>query len=107
MAEMDKSRGLQDPADVVRRMRGPQETVTSPSGDALGDASIARQRIEQAQKMEREANGLLAEAARLTAEANTLDPSLAPKKTKARKEVVVEDAAVAKRKYTRRVTNVA
>lgn len=107
MAEMDKSRGLQDPADVVRRMRGPQETVTSTSGDALGDASIARQRIEQAQKMEREARGLLAEAARLTAEANTLDPSLAPKKTKARKEVVVEDATVAKRKYTRRVTNVA
>lgn len=77
LAEMDKSRGLQDPADVVRRMRGPQNTqpVTS-SGDALGDAAIAQQRLQQAEKMQREANGLLAEAQRLMTEAKGLDPSL-------------------------------
>jgi len=113
MAEMDKSMGLQNPADVARRMRGPQgkqPPVVASTGDALGDASLAKQRIEQAQKMEREAKGLLAEAQRLTTEAQSLDPSLAPKpaKTKSKKvEVVAEVVAPAKRKYTKKVTNVA
>jgi DNA repair exonuclease SbcCD ATPase subunit len=113
MAELDQSRGLQDPADVARRMRGQkgQSPVVAPSGDALGDASLAKQRIEQAQKMEREAKGLLAEAQRLTTEAQTLDPSLAPKPAKVSKakkaEVVAEVATPAKRKYTKKVTNVA
>jgi hypothetical protein len=90
LQELDNSRGMQDPADVVRRMRGNQAPVV-PSGDLLGDASLAKQRLEQAQKMEREAKGLLAEAQRLTEEAKTLDPSVvsAPaievKPTKAKK----------------------
>jgi len=90
LQELDNSRGLQDPADVVRRMRGNQNPVT-PTGDLLGDASLAKQRLEQAQKMEREAKGLLAEAQRLTEEAKSLDPSVLPtaaietKPTKARK----------------------
>jgi hypothetical protein len=75
LAEMDKSMGLQDPADVVRRMRGPQSNVQG-SGDILGDTSLAQQRIEQAQKMEREAQGLLAESKRLMEEAKSLDPSV-------------------------------
>ena len=111
MAELDQSRGLQDPADVARRMRGPQ--TTSPivgSSDLLGDASLAKQRLEQAQKMEREAKGLLAEAQRLTTEAQSLDPSLAPKQTKTKTkkaEVIAEVVAPEKRKYTKKVTNVA
>ena len=90
LQELDKSRGMQDPADGVRRMRGNPPPVT-PTGDLLGDASLAKQRLEQAQKMEREAKGLLAEAQRLTEEAKTLDPSVLPsavievKPTKARK----------------------
>ena len=76
LQELDDSRGMQDPADVVRRMRGNQNPVT-PTGDALGDASLAKQRLEQAQKMEREAKGLLAEAKRLTDEAKSLDPTIA------------------------------
>jgi hypothetical protein len=112
MAEMDKSMGLQDPADVARRMRGQQTNQPIvPSGDLLGDASLAKQRMEQAQKMEREAKGLLAEAQRLTEEAQTLDPSLAPKPVKASKPkkaaVVAEVATPAKRKTTKKVTNVA
>jgi len=111
MAELDQSRGLQDPADVARRMRGQktnQPSVVSPSGDLLGDASLAKQRIEQAQKMEREAKGLLAEAQRLTTEAQTLDPSLAPKPTKAKKTAVVAEVATpAKKKTTKKITNVA
>ena len=90
LQEMDASRGMQDPADVVRRMRGNQNPVT-PTGDLLGDASLAKQRLEQAQKMEREAKGLLAEAQRLTDEAKSLDPtsvavpSVEVKPTKVRK----------------------
>jgi len=56
LQELDNSRGLQDPADVVRRMRGNQNPV-QPTGDLLGDAALAKQRLEQAQKMEREAKG--------------------------------------------------
>jgi len=113
MAELDQSRGLQDPADVARRMRGQkgQPPIVAPSGDLLGDASLAKQRIEQAQKMEREAKGLLAEAHRLTTEAQSLDPSLAPKPVKVSKAkktaVVAEVATPEKRKYTKKVTNVA
>jgi hypothetical protein len=74
LQELDNSRGMQDPADVVRRMRGNQNPVT-PTGDLLGDQALAKQRIEQAQKMEREAKGLLAEAQRLMDEAKSLDPA--------------------------------
>ena len=90
LQELDNSRGMQDPADVVRRMRGNQNPVT-PTGDLLGDQALAKQRIEQAQKMEREAKGLLAEAQRLMDEAKSLDPDVSPttpaevKSTKVRK----------------------
>jgi hypothetical protein len=77
LQELDSSRGLQDPADVVRRMRGNQNPVQS-SSDLLGDAALASQRLQQAQKMEREAKGLLAEAQRLMDEAKSLDPTVAP-----------------------------
>ena len=80
LAEMDKSMGLQDPADVVRRMRGdkPAPQGLQGSGDALGDAALAQQRMQQANKMAAEARGLLAESERLLAEARAMDPSLAP-----------------------------
>jgi hypothetical protein len=103
LAEMDRSRGLQDPVDVARRMRGEstdpklrnQPPVTHAEG-MLGDSDLARQRLEQAQRMEREANGLLSESQRLMNEAYSMDPSLSPKsatkptrkKTKATSEVV-------------------
>lgn len=80
LAEMDASAGLQDPADVVRRMRGNQNPPAGlqSSGDALGDAAIAQQRIQQANKMAAEARGLLAESERLMAEARSMDPTLTP-----------------------------
>jgi hypothetical protein len=96
LAEMDKSRGIQDPADVIRRMRGPQNQPLESTGDALGDAAIAKQRMEQAHKMEREAKGLLAEAQRLITEAQSLDPSLT-----AQPAPVVTEAAPAKVRKTR------
>lgn len=95
LAELDKSRGLQDPADVVRRMRGPQQPPQVQStGDALGDAQLANNLRQQAMKMSSEAKGLMAEADRLLKEAAQMDPAPAvaetakPKKTTARKTKV-------------------
>ena len=81
MAEIDASRGIQDPVDIARRMRDmqkPTESVQSAADGALGDSHLARQRLAQAERMQREASGLMAEAARLTEEARAMDPSVLP-----------------------------
>lgn len=87
LAELDASLGLQDPVDVAKRMRGDkakkERAPVQASGDALGDKTLADNLRQQAQKMEREAKGLLAEVERLLNEAQTLDP--APKAKKATK----------------------
>jgi hypothetical protein len=88
LAEMDQSMGLQSPVDVARRLRGDKkpEPVQS-TGDALGDQVLATNLRQQAERMEREAKGLLAEAARLSKEAASLDPvkAEAPKAKKTTK----------------------
>ena len=89
LAELDASRGLQDPADVARRMRGESKKEAAPvvaSGDALGDSALANNLRQQAARMSAEAKGLLAEAARLEQEAASLDPVKAPV-TKPKKSV--------------------
>jgi hypothetical protein len=99
MAELDKSRGLQDPVDVARRVRESKtrdakvpttQPLTASSSDALGDNAIANNLRQQAQKMEAEAKGLLAESARLMSEAASMDPvkPVAKKTTKAKKTKV-------------------
>jgi hypothetical protein len=94
LQELDNSRGMQDPADVVRRMRGNQPATKGiqASGDALGDATIAQNLRQQAAKMDAEAKGLLAEAQRLQKEAAQLEGVTAettkPKKTTAKKTKV-------------------
>jgi hypothetical protein len=114
LAEIDKSNGLQDPSDVARRMKGdklPQQLqenkalpVNQSMNAALDDSSIARQRFEQAQRMEREAHSLLAESKRLIEEAKSLDPTVVP--TPVVNNVTVSEVkakdAPAKRKYTRK-----
>jgi hypothetical protein len=91
MAELDKSRGIQDPATVARKMRGTKDaTVTPPkglqaTGDALGDAAIAQNLRQQAAKMDAEAKGLLAESARLHKEAAALEGVTAETATKPKK----------------------
>jgi hypothetical protein len=81
MAELDTSSGLQLPADVARRMRG--KTADAVAG-VLGDNELAKQRLEQADKMEREATGLINEAKRLRDEAVSMDPALKPKSNRGR-----------------------
>jgi hypothetical protein len=85
LAELDASSGLQDPADVARRMRKNNTTNAATQG-ALDDSTLAQQRLEQAEKMEREAKGLLAEAKRLKDEAASLTPAVKSKPVKNKKE---------------------
>lgn len=73
LAEMDKSRGIQDPSEVARKMRGDvtPPPINVPTADGiLGDSVLANNLLAQARKMEAEAKGLLAESARLQNEAN-------------------------------------
>lgn len=74
LAEIDSSRGLQDPADVARRMRSNQapQNIQSAQG-ALADNELANNLRQQAQKMDAEAKGLLAESHRLLKEAAEMD----------------------------------
>lgn len=90
MAELDASRGLQDPADVARRLRGDMPTKDAkvmPTVGALGDSDLANNLRQQAAKMTAEAKGLMAEADRLLKEAASMDTTPAvletskPKKT--------------------------
>lgn len=76
LADMDASRGLQDPVEVARRMRGelPSQDVVSTDG-VLGNDTLARNLMSQAQRMEAEARGLLAESERLQKEAQSLMPA--------------------------------
>ena len=87
LAEMDASLGMQDAAQVARRMRGdklpeqltenkaPQRApVQAGSVDALGDSQLANNLRQQAERMSREAKGLMAEAERLLKEAAAMDP---------------------------------
>lgn len=88
LAELDRSNGLQDPADVARRMRGDklppqlqenrqQRQPVSDAQGALADTQLANNLRQQAQKMAAEAKGLLAESERLMKEAAQMDPNIA------------------------------
>ena len=89
LAEIDASRGLQDPKDVARRMRG-ESTVNLPpqkkapvaaQAGALGDNELANNLRQQAARMDAEARGLMNEAQRMLKEAAQLEglvPESAP-----------------------------
>jgi hypothetical protein len=81
LAELDSSTGLQDPADVARRMRNNKEPVVSQSTDVLGDHQIANNLRTQAERMATEARGLLAESERMMKEANQMLGVSVEKKT--------------------------
>lgn len=100
LAEIDASRGLQDPKDVAKRMRG-ESTVNLPNAKAnsnvLDNSDLANNLRQQALKMAGDAKGLMAEAERLLKEAASMDPIVAekPKRASRKKEVVVEAPVVA------------
>ena len=78
LAELDASRGLQDPADVARRMRGESTLPQQAPQGVMGDDSIANNLRQQAQRMAAEAKGLLAESERLMQEAESMMPVTTP-----------------------------
>lgn len=95
LAEIDASRGLQDPVDIAKRMRGEQPAADRMYGskDTLGDNELANSLRQQAARMSSEAKGLLAEADRLLKEASQMEGAVvekapASKKTTARKPTV-------------------
>lgn len=91
MAELDKNAGMVDPVQPE-----PVETV-------LDDATIAKSNIEQAAKMEAEANAMLLESKRLKEEAYKMDPSLKPKRT-VRKKATTKKKATAKKTAAKKTT---
>ena len=103
LQEMDQSRGLQDPIDVAKRMRGDQaaQRQTPPVQQnvqgVLGDSALANNLRQQAQKMHNEAQGLLAESQRLMKEAAQMDgavPETAPKAKATKKTKATATEAV-------------
>lgn len=100
LAEMDASRGLQDPKDVAKRKAAStasaQTATQSPAQGMLDNSDLANNLRLQAQRMANEARGLLAESERLLKEAASMEPPVqkeAPAK-KTRKAKVVEVAQV-------------
>lgn len=91
MQEIDKNSGLVDPtvkreaermfkrkqleADAARRNAG-QPSVPATDNAALDDRSLAINLLEQAKRMESEAQGMISEAARMKKEAEKLHPSV-------------------------------
>jgi hypothetical protein len=78
MAENDASRGMVD-APTKRAAEEAfksdrQSVAQAPQGAALSDRDLASNMLAQAQKMELEAKGMLAESARMKKDAERMDP---------------------------------
>lgn len=82
LAENDAAQGLVDPS--VKRaaeaaFKNQQQQYQQPiqsSNEGLSDRALASNMLSQAERMEREAKGLLAEAARMKKEAERMDPGV-------------------------------
>lgn len=81
LADLDASQGMRGNKEITETTtknaakKTTASEVNTSSTDVLSDADIARQRLEQATRMEAEAKSLLAEAKRLKEEAKTLAPA--------------------------------
>lgn len=113
MQEIDKNSGLVDPtvkreaermfkrkqleADAARRNAG-QPSVPATDNAALDDRSLAVDLLEQAKRMEAEAQGMINEAARMKKEAERLHPSVTAGSAKTVTVTAEKTAATTKRK---------
>lgn len=102
MAELDANQGMTGKArrrdDFGREVGAPapmrgSEVAGSDAAKALDDTALARDRLVQAERMEREAKGLLAESARLKAEAEAMAGGDSKPKRGRQKKVKTVDAA--------------
>jgi hypothetical protein len=85
MAENDASRGMVDAptkrAAEAEFKSGRQPVPPVSTADALSDRDIAGNMLNQAQRMEIEAKGMIAEASRMKKEAEKMFPGVVTKKT--------------------------
>lgn len=79
LAELDATSGIADPAKQQAGRAAAAAARTAPGG-VLTDADIAQDLLKQADGMKAQINVLTEEINRLLAQAQDLDPSLAPKK---------------------------
>lgn len=94
---LDDNLGLKMPPDKKTTKLEPNNVVVTPSDlTVLTDEDIAKQRLDQAATMRKNAEGLLAEAARLESEANSLlKVSKAPRKNaRTTKKTTAKEAQV-------------
>jgi hypothetical protein len=87
MQELDASAGIVDPATKRKAEKAFKEgriadaeaivaPLTAPAGGALDDKALAANMLAQAKKMEMDAKGLVAEAARMKKEAQKMFPTV-------------------------------
>ena len=95
MQEIDQSAGIVAPevkrqaeAEFKNRQQGQTPPVQAPATGALDDHSLAANMLVQAKRMEAEAQGLIAEAARMKKEAERMFPGVNPGDAKAVPETV-------------------
>jgi hypothetical protein len=104
LTEMDNSRGMQDSLQVAKRLRGDQRPAPAGSDAALNaaaalldDTGLATSLRQQAERMDREAKGLMAESARLLKEAAALDPVKAVKESAKSKKTAKAEVTPARK----------
>ena len=104
LTEMDNSRGMQDSLQVAKRLRGNQRPAPAGSDAALNaaaalldDTGLATNLRQQAERMDREAKGLMAESARLMKEAAALDPVKAVKESAKSKKTAKAEVTPARK----------
>ena len=104
LTEMDNSRGMQDSLQVAKRLRGNQRPAPAGSDAALNaaaalldDTGLATSLRQQAERMDREAKGLMAESARLMKEAAALDPVKAVKESAKSKKTAKAEVTPARK----------
>jgi hypothetical protein len=104
LAQNDAAQGLVDPS--VKRaaetaFKNQQTNSYQPpiqaSTDGLSDRALASNMLNQAERMEREAKGLLAEAARMKKDAERMDPGVLSTPASVTTSIPVETTAVKKR----------
>jgi hypothetical protein len=82
MAENDASRGLVDAPTKraaeaeFKSSQQAQAPVQAPADGALSDRQIASNMLAQAERMELEARGMIAEASRMKKDAERMDPTV-------------------------------
>jgi len=81
MAENDAAQGLVDPgvkraAEAAFKNQAAQNTAQQSNADPMSDRVLAQNMLNQATRMEAEAKGLIAEAARMKKDAARMDPGV-------------------------------